>query len=95
MLAKSVKTETEEKGGIGYLEVLAIRELLTRPVREAFESGEMTGCHDDHSVTFIQAREVDADTSNHAGAFEGGSSVASLDLTCVDEDVLYADIQSQ
>ena len=53
MLTKSVKTETEEKGGIGYLEVLAIRELPTRPLREAFESGEMIGCHDDHSATFL------------------------------------------
>ena len=74
-----------------YVEILAIGELLTRPLREAFESGEMTWCHDDNSVTSLQAGNVATSPCNNAGAFEGSSSVASFNLACVDEDVLCED----
>lgn len=55
----------------------------------------MTGCHGDDSVTFLQAGDFAADAFDDAGAFEGGGSVAGLDLACVDEDVLCADTRSQ
>ena len=83
------------RGGIGYVEILAIRELLTRPLWEAFERGEMSRCHDDHSVAFLEARDVDADTFDNAGTFKGRGSIAGLNLACVDEDILYADIRDQ
>ena len=72
-----------------YVKILAVSELLTRPLREAFESGEMSWCHDDNSVTLLQAGELATNPCNNAGAFEGSSSVANFNLACVDEDVLY------
>ena len=74
-----------------YVEILAISELLTRALREAFESREMTWCHDDNSVTSLQAGNVTTNPSNNAGAFEGSSSVASFNLACEDKDVLCED----
>ena len=59
-----------DKRGVEYVEVLAIRELLTRPLRETLESGEMTRCHDDDSIPFLESGNVIADTCHHAGTFE-------------------------
>ena len=77
-----------------YAEVLAIRELLTRPLREIFEGREMTRCHDDDSVTFLEIGDVATDTFDDAGTLERGSSVARLDLSCVGKHVLCTDIWS-
>ena len=74
-----------------YAEVLAIRELLTRPLRETFEGGEMTRGHDDDSVTFLEVGDVATDAFDDAGTLKRGSSIAGLDLPCVGKDVLYAD----
>ena len=63
-----------------YVKILAVSELLTRPLREAFESGKMSWCHDDNSVTLLQAGDL---------ATNPCSSVANFNLACVDEDVLY------
>ena len=75
-----------------YAEILAIRELLTRPLGETFEGGEMTRCHDDDSVTFLEVGDVATDAFDDAGTLERGSSVAGLDLSRVGKDVLCADI---
>ena len=77
-----------------YAEVLAIRELLTRPFRETFEGGEMAWCHDDDSITFLEIGDFATDAFDDAGTLERGSSVARLDLSCVGKDVLCADIWS-
>ena len=55
----------------------------------------MTGCHDDYSVTFLQTRDIDADTFDNAGTFKGRGSIAGLNLACVNENILYADIRGQ
>ena len=75
---------------VEYAEVLAIPELLARPLRETFEGGEMTRCHDNDSVTFLEVGDVATDAFDDAGTFERGSSVARLDLSCVGKDILCA-----
>lgn len=75
-----------------YAESLAILELLTRPFRKTFERGKMAGCHDYDPVTFLQARDVPADTFDNSGAFERRGGVLGLDFAGVDEDVLRADL---
>lgn len=91
---RTVGKETEDRIR-AYAEFLAILELFTRPFREAFKSGEMTGCHDNNSITCLEVGNVAADAVNDAGAFERGSGVSSLDLAGVDEDILSRDTQDQ
>ena len=89
----SVSDEDQEmgEGDEGYAKGLAILELLTRPLRETFERGEMTGCQDNDPVTFFQTRDVAADTFDDPCAFERRGGISSLDFARVDEDVLRAD----
>ena len=86
-----MQREEKDEGGVEYVEVLAILELLTRPLRETLESGEMTRCHDDDSIPFFESGDVVADAVDDAGTFERAGSVTSLDLACVDKDVLCVD----
>ena len=51
----------------------------------------MTGCHDNDPVTFLETRDVAADTFDDSGAFERRGGISGLDFDRVDEDVLRAD----
>ena len=51
----------------------------------------MTRCHDDDSIPFFESGDVVADAVDDAGTFERAGSVTSLDLACVDKDVLCVD----
>jgi hypothetical protein len=91
---RTVARETEDRIR-AYVKFLAILKLFTRPFRELFKSGEMTGCHDNNSITWLEVGNVAADAINDAGAFERGGRVSGLDLACVDEDILFGDTHDQ